>query len=365
MMQPHEIIMIYGSNPFEMTTKLLEQCDIISSVPKTASIVLKPNLVVASPPENGATTHPEIVEAIIIYLRNNGYKHISIVESSWVGESTARAFKAHGYDKFVKEHGVTLVDVKKDRYEAITMHGFPIEISKTILDADYLINLPVLKGHCQTTITCALKNMKGCISDPSKRQFHTWGLHKPIAALNAIRKADLVIVDSINGDLDFEEGGNPVQTNRMFAGLDSVLIDTFGASLMGYSVHEIPYLTQAENYGVGTTDLFKLNYRTLNKDLPAESYTPSGRVEKLATYTAPLSACSACYGNLIHALGRLEEQGLLGHLKHKIHIGQGYKAKSGDNIGVGVCTKGLANSLAGCPPKALDMLQFIKNNLKN
>jgi uncharacterized protein (DUF362 family) len=48
-------------------------------------------------------------------------------------------------------------------------------------------------------MTCALKNMKGCISDRSKRQFHLWGLHDPIAALNALRKADLVIVDSLNG----------------------------------------------------------------------------------------------------------------------------------------------------------------------
>ena len=69
-------------------------------------------------------------------------------------------------------------------------------------------------------MTCALKNMKGLISDRSKRYFHTIGLHRPIAALNSIRCADLVIVDSINGDLDFEEGGNPVQSNRMLAGTD-------------------------------------------------------------------------------------------------------------------------------------------------
>ena len=27
-------------------------------------------------------------------------------------------------------------------------------------DLDFMINVPVMKGHCQTKITCALKNMK-------------------------------------------------------------------------------------------------------------------------------------------------------------------------------------------------------------
>ncbi len=90
-----------------------------------------------------------------------------------------------------------------------TVEGITMDVSRTILDTDFLISLPVLKGHCQTAMTCALKNMKGCLSDRSKRLFHSLGLHRPIAALNAVRDADLVIVDSLNGDLDFEEGGKP------------------------------------------------------------------------------------------------------------------------------------------------------------
>ena len=47
----------------------------------------------------------------------------------------------------------------------------PMEICCRALDADFLINLPVLKGHCQTAMTCALKNCKGCIPDREKRRF--------------------------------------------------------------------------------------------------------------------------------------------------------------------------------------------------
>ncbi len=40
------------------------------------------------------------------------------------------------------------------------------------------------------------------------------GLHKPIAYLNKILKQDLIVVDGIIGDLNFEEGGKPPRSNE-------------------------------------------------------------------------------------------------------------------------------------------------------
>ena len=90
---------------------------------------------------------------------------------------------------------------------------------------------------------------------------------------------------------------------------------------------------------------------------------PSGRVRSLSRYAAPKQACSACYGSLIYALDRLDEQGQTYGRREKICIGQGYKGQGGA-IGVGVCTKGCERSLAGCPPKASDMVEFLKENWK-
>jgi uncharacterized protein (DUF362 family) len=100
---------------------------------------------------------------------------------------------------------------------------------------DYLINVPVLKGHCQTGMTCCIKNLKGCISDSEKRRFHTMGLMKPIAALGTVLKPALQVVDSVCGDLSFEEGGNPVVANRVMLGFDPVLVDSYGAKLLGFA----------------------------------------------------------------------------------------------------------------------------------
>ena len=62
-----------GTQPKKMTIDLLERINPIKGKNKEIKIGIKPNLVCASPAEEGATTHPEIIECIIIYLTSNGF----------------------------------------------------------------------------------------------------------------------------------------------------------------------------------------------------------------------------------------------------------------------------------------------------
>ncbi len=362
-MDKNNIIITYGNDAKAMTESLLNEINIYKLIgDKSKTIGLKPNLVVAKTSDSGATTTPLIVETIVAYLQKGGFNNICIIESAWVGDSTKRAFSVCGYEAISKKYGVALYDVKDDDYEVHTEQGIDIEMSKKVMNIDYLINIPVLKGHCQTMVTCALKNMKGCISDKSKRYFHTIGLHKPIAALNKIRSAELVIVDNLNGDLDFEEGGNPLNTNRMFAALDSVLVDAYAAALMGYGTNEVPYLQLAQNFGVGCADISKAELKHLNEDKKTIFTSSSRRVKQLEKYTSASSACSACYGNLIHALARLQDKGELSKLNkihNKIYVGQDYKQLNKKGVGIGICCRGFDKYVKGCPPKAIDIVKFL------
>ena len=145
-MKREEIIITYGSNASHMTKALLQKIDIQAMLPdKQASIALKPNLVVAVTADSGATTHPEIVVAIIEHLQGLGYHNISIVESAWVGDSTKEGFRVNGYNQISKQYKVPLVDVKDDEYVKKTVDGITMEVSRTILETDLLISLPVLK----------------------------------------------------------------------------------------------------------------------------------------------------------------------------------------------------------------------------
>ncbi len=354
------IRIIYGDNPRHMVKELLEVIKPEEEIDKNALIGIKPNLVVAKPSSLGATTTPAIVEGLIEYLKSKGRDQIVIMESSWVGDRTSEAFKACGYEQLSKKYNVPLIDLQNDKHKVYEIGDLKLSICDYVAKVDYLINIPVLKGHCQTNITCALKNMKGCIPNSEKRRFHTMGLHKPIAYLNKAIKQNLIIVDGMNGDLNFEEGGNPVQMNRIIAGKDPVLIDAYAAHLIGFGIEEIPYITMAEAIGVGSTDLDHADIVELNKDNGRRKMTPTRRVQQLSRYIIEDSACSACYGSLIYALERLDEKGLLNQLKDRLHIGQNYKNKQYQGIGIGTCTSGFDKCVKGCPPKARDIVEYLE-----
>lgn len=354
------LYIIYGNKPQVMVQKALDEAHILDDLPDKNSLIgIKPNLVVAKPANLGATSSPDLVEGVIKYLKANGYHNLIILEGSWVGDRTALAFKVCGYEKLSSQYGVPLIDLQKDGYHDYQVGQTGISVCDQAMAVDYLINVPVLKGHCQTKITCALKNLKGCIPDREKRRFHTMGLHKPIATLNKVLKQDLIIVDGIIGDLNFEEGGNPIQMNRLIIGKDPVLVDSYVAQLLGYAYQEIPYIQMAEGLGVGSSQFTNDQIIELNQDRTMMTIPKSRLVEKLAKNVKDDMACSACYGSLIHALDRLKGRA---DLHEKIHIGQGYQGQEGPGLGVGICTKGFEKNLPGCPPKAKDIVDFLLKN---
>lgn len=337
----------FGSDAHRMTYALMEGADVISRIPAGADVALKPNLVVAGTPESGATTHGGVLTGTIEYLRDHGVKDVSIIEGSWIGDNTGRAFKVCGYDVIAKRYSVPLYDLKHDQTRRVETPLRPMEICCRALDAGYLINLPVLKGHCQTAMTCALKNCKGCLPDREKRRFHTEGLMEPIAALAAALKPDLTIVDSICGDLNFEEGGNPVHTGRMMLGEDMVQLDAYGASLMGLPLSCVPYIGLAEGWGAGSTVIRDGDIIRLNRPEAACEYPkPTGTVAALTKNVKADNACSACYASLVRALYNTRAKGV------SVAIGQGWKGVPFEGLGVGKCCDCAERSVPGCPPTA-------------
>ena len=348
-----KIFEIYGSDAHAMTMSLMEAASVADMIPKGGSVALKPNLVVAGRPEEGGTTHAGVLSGCIEYLQNHGFTNISVIEGSWVGDDTGRAFRVAGYDKVCKQYGVPYYDLKRDKTRTVKTAMRPMEICCRALDTDFLINLPVLKGHCQTVMTGALKNCKGCLPDREKRRFHAEGLMEPIAALAAALKPDLTIVDSICGDLNFEEGGNPVPTGRMLLGTDMVQLDAYGCRLMGLEPDQVPYIGLAEGWGAGSAALGEGELVRLNAPSDGAEYPrPSGTVASLTRNVQARSACSACYASLVRALYRSRSG-------RPVAIGQGWKGVPFDGLGVGACCDCAREQVKGCPPSADDILRAL------
>ena len=351
------IVITYGNDLVKNTYDTLAASDIASYLDAGMEVSLKPNLVVPGPASNGAITHPEVIEGIILFLRDLGITRIKVIESSWVGERTSRAFKHCGYEDLSRKYNIPLIDLKQDRSSEYSHSGYNIAICDEAMKTDFLINVPVLKAHCQTRLTCCMKNLKGCIPDTEKRRFHSLGIHKPVAVLNKLIKTGYCVIDGVCGDLSFEEGGNPVISNRIIAGKDPLLLDSYCAELIGYLPDEIGYLSYGKEIGVGEyfsqkTMLLELNSQS-KPVLDVKRNPVSDKYKEIIDEDA---ACSACYSALIYALQRL---GGKVSAEGKIYVGQGFAGKTGTGFGVGNCTRGFTRCATGCPPKATEIIKAL------
>lgn len=379
------ILRICGKDIEGMTRQLLETADLAGLLLKKAKalkmadssglrIAVKPNLVTPSPADFGATTHKEIVEALIRYLQAAGFSDITVMEGSWVGDSTKEAFELLGYRKLADRLGVRLIDTKQEPGVEVEAGKMKLHVCRCAMETDFLINVPVLKGHCQTKMTCALKNMKGLIPDTEKRRFHRLGLHQPIACLNAALHQDFILVDDICGDPDFEEGGNPWERHMLLAGTDPVLMDCYAAWELGYAATDIPYITMAADLGAGCLCQKQLPVKDISVVSQRENERATGRFEfkprrrdqaylDVAYAVEDADTCSACYASLTEALYRLKEEGIILRLGDKLSIGQGMREKTG-KYGIGACTKHFINSVPGCPPDPDRIYETLKSWIK-
>jgi hypothetical protein len=139
-------------------------------------------------------------------------------------------------------------------------------------------------------------------------------------------------------------------------GFDGLLMDSYCAGLMGYAPDEIEHLRFARQFGVGeyisdAAEIVELHPENRPKSPPQSSR----QAKQLAECIDEDSACSPCYAALIFALDRNRNL-----LRDTIKIGQGWRDKTVDGIGVGDCAKGCARSVGGCPPRAVDIVEFLR-----
>lgn len=372
-MKKNQIYIKCGTEYTRMTKELLEVCDLAGEIRKkfqnmkdtdsrkeqNMRIGIKPNLVAPMEAYWGGTTHPEVVAGIVEYLQEKGFSNLVIMEGSWVGDKTEEAYEVCGFRSLCERYQVPFLDMQKEKGIPVECGDMTLNICKSVLDLDFLINVPVLKGHCQTRVTCALKNMKGLLPNSEKRRFHALGLHDPIAHLGLGIHQDFIMVDNICGDLDFEDGGNPVEMNRILAGIDPVLIDAYVCDMMHYQAEDVPYIVKAAALGVGCGDVSRAEIHVCGEDA-GKPIPKSRKVVELADAVEEVESCSACYGNLVPALDRLKQEGLLEKLNTRICIGQGYRNQKG-LLGIGHCTRSFTYHLKGCPPAEEEIYEFLKS----
>jgi uncharacterized protein (DUF362 family) len=128
------------------------------------------------------------------------------------------------------------------------------EVLSPLLEADRVINLPVVKDHALTRFTCGLKNWYGLLGGTRARLHQE--IHQSIADLAAAMRPTLTVVDATRVMLRGGPTGGRLEDviamNAVAAGTDPVALDAWGAGLLRLDPRGIPFLVIAEGRGLGS-----------------------------------------------------------------------------------------------------------------
>ena len=235
--------------------EVFEVFDIERLIPRDSRVVVKVNL---STPfkemAHASNTSPEILDAVCAVLATRT-KRIWVGESDGMRYASEDAFEASGFYPILEKHGVTPINFTKDTKVET---GNPLirgwEISKTLLDADVFITLPVLKTHATTVFTGSLKNQFGCVPQHNRILLHP-KLDEVLVAVNAMLKPRLAIMDGIVA----MEGRGPINgipraLGVILASTDPVALDATAMRLVGLDPYESRHVVLAARDGLGKID---------------------------------------------------------------------------------------------------------------
>jgi len=222
------------------------------------SAMLKVNLRYYWDSSTGETTDPRIVSAIIDYIRHHNGDGIDIVvaEADASAMRTKYAFRMLGYDKLAQRKRVKLLNLceceKVETELVVNRRKFSLPVAEPMLNSDLLINVPKLRTHRLTNVSCCLKNMFGAIAVPRKIVYHSH-LNEVIVGINKLIKPNLAVIDGI-----IALGKNPVKMGLVLASEDQLAADVVAAKIMGYNARRIKHFTLAEREGVGRMKDFEI-----------------------------------------------------------------------------------------------------------
>lgn len=205
----------------------------------------------------GQCTSPWVIDAVLSRIRNEFPKaEVTMGDANLPAtEQLNGAAKLWGFLDLAKKYNVKFINLSEVKLAETDVGGKVLKnlpIPKLILDADCIVNLPVAKTHCLTTITCCLKNHLGII--PRFRHQYHLVINQSIADINRFSKKTVFnIVDAtVCMEGNAPRNGIPIIGDAIFAGNDRVAIDTAVAKFMGFDPNKIKHLQIAEKMGVGT-----------------------------------------------------------------------------------------------------------------
>jgi uncharacterized protein (DUF362 family) len=229
----------------EGTVEILKEAVRDAGLRGKRKIFVKPNM---SHPEYvpGVVTNPALLHELVGLLRD-GAQEVIVGESNGFNYPCASAFEKTGIETAVKEAGGTAVNLSEDKVIRVKFesNSSPLKelfLPKTVLEADAVVDLALMKTHEFTMYSGAIKNLFGCVPSNRRIYLHPY-LPEVFLRLYSILKPQLTVMDArVALEGNGPTKGKPVNMNLMLTSNDALATDVIASRIMGLSLEEISYL---------------------------------------------------------------------------------------------------------------------------
>ena len=232
-------------------------------------VVIKPNIGWDRSPEQGATTHPLVVKALVLQALAAGAARVLVFDRTC--NEQRRCYANSGIEAALTEitdsrAAIEHVDPRKfvpvdiARGKSITKW----EIYKDALDCDCYINVPVAKHHGLARLTLGLKNSMGVLGG-NRGALHQ-NIGQNLADLATVIRPRLTVIDATRILLrNGPQGGSlgdVKKTDALIASADPVAADAYATTLFDLQPDAIEATVAAGRMGLGEIDLARIQVVT-------------------------------------------------------------------------------------------------------
>jgi len=235
-------------------------------------VVVKPNAKNQSPPGYGIVTDPRVVEACVSLAFKEGAGKVKIADGAAYptgAYDTFAAFQTMGIMDIAKRWNVELVDLNSfDSLDLDIQNGLIlnwVRVGRSVIEADVVVNVPVLKTHRGTLLSACLKNIGvGCATREEKKRLHRLGIDEGLVDVYSLVIPRFNVVDGIvalEGDGPNLPPGKAKPLGLIIAGRDGLAVDAVCAAVMGLDPKKVKHLRLAYEKGLGNWDLSTIEIR--------------------------------------------------------------------------------------------------------
>jgi len=226
-------------------------------------VLVKVNAAFATPAILSATTNPDLLAEVCRRCLKAGAASVVVTDNPI--NDPESCFSLTGLREAAHSAGARVILPRAGFFRPTTVAGGSLIKDWPLLHTPFqgvtrLISIAPVKDHNRSGASMIMKNWYGLLG--GRRNIFHQDIHNTIKELAMMVKPTLVILDGTTTMMTNGPTGGSLSdlkaTNTLIVSADQVAADAVGATLLGKTVSDLPFILKAVEAGVGTADVESL-----------------------------------------------------------------------------------------------------------